>query len=263
MRVTDAGRGRWLTALAAAAATVSVVLLLVTTAVATQRFRATTTTSPPNSASPSSSPAGNGGVEYPSTPPLSASAFPGGQLVYGDTQKNAVFEVPARTDAWTVEPDVILGLEAAPGTTGPNPVVRSPASYDQGYCKAQRSLQRAYVGLGVSVESDDVAGSNTTILESWRAALADSAAQAGLDPPVVRPQRRVTLHDGTAGWLSSVAAAWEPDACEGPKVVVSVLSLDTGRFITSVVGFRYVAADGLSAADLETILMTTRLQRAA
>jgi hypothetical protein len=251
----DAGRTRALTALATSAAAAAVVMVLVTVAVATQQFARRDTEAAKVTGSPSSRPS----IRYPSRTPIAPKVFEGGQIVAGDTDSNAYFEVPSAGEGWTTSnledwiaiPDVI---------DGPKPRTLQPALYGHGYCEADPEGARAYVGLGVTPEfdSDDIKGWNEALLKSWRAALADGAKEDHIGAPVVQPARELTLNNGTTAWTSSLTSPWraEKDTCDTDRVEVTLLSIDTGRKVATMTAFRYLG----TGADLRPDLLQKILE---
>jgi hypothetical protein len=253
----DVRRPRGLAALASVTAAVAVVTVLVTAAVAAQRYAAR-----PGASTPSPTATGPS-IEYPSVTAITPSVFDDGQIVYGDTSRNAYFEAPSASAGWTYEEGTIIGVESPPDYTGPAPVVRAPVSLDLGWCAPDPSAQRAYVGFGVSVVSQDAQAANATIVGSWHRGLGWAKRQRDRATPVVGPQRSVTLGDGGTAWLTTLTSRWHTaeKPCGVDRVSVSVLSRDTGDQIASVVGYRRLGTGAdLSLADLTEILETVRPQ---
>jgi len=253
---TGTRRNTGLAAVAIAAAVAAVVTVLVSAAVAGQRF-ATRETADPTSAP----------VTLPTTPSISyqsgdlptASAFKDGQIRLSDPAANAYFEVPAADEGWVRagEGEVVQGTYPD-SYSGPKPWISLYFAVDENYCKPDKPLgitYRAIAGFGVPVDyTDDAKVAHLDVVKSWRVAIED-ADPKGPKPKISAP-RQVKLADGTA-WRTDIVTTGGGDRCDAPKATMTILSMDTGDEIASLIVEHDLGEKGdVSDAVAEKILMT-------
>ncbi|HYU86067.1 MAG TPA: hypothetical protein VEK80_14805 [Kribbellaceae bacterium] len=257
---TGTRRNTGLAAVAVAAAVAAVVTVLVSAAVAGQRF-ATRETADPTSAPPT----------LPTTPSISyqsgglptASAFPDGQVRFSDPAENAYFEVPATKDGWVgAGPLDYVEAKFPESYVGPKPWIINYVTLDRNFCKPKDEVHinyRAIAGFGVpAADTDDVKGAHLRVVRSWRVGLAHD--DPGAPAPKVGAPRQVELADGTA-WRTDLVTTGDGDRCDAPKTKMSIVSLDTGSGVSSMILVHDVGQKGdITDAEAEKILMTFGMQ---
>jgi len=258
---TGTRRNTGLAAVAVATAVAAVVTVLVSAAVAGQRFA--TREDAAASDSPTSHPSGSSGsptIVYPTDKPPTSTVFTNGQLVIGDTAKNAYFEVPARSQGWEYRDSMILGLEVKDSYVGLLPKVFGAAYYDVDWCGSDSlPTGRAYFGLTGPVDTDDVQAANLKARDGWVAGLSFDLKKGDPRPRATTP-RELTLADGTEAWVSSVEGRMSDGECASDKLKVTVLSIDSGANVATVVGHRYVGTGkDLSDAMVMKVLTSVRI----
>jgi hypothetical protein len=227
-----------LMALATAAAVVSVVMVLVSGAVAGQKFAtrdSNASADDPVTQTTAKPPVVDSTVEAPTS-----TVFPDGQLVIGDALKNAYFEVPAQREGWDYRDTMILGLEVKDSYAGILPKIQGAAYYDASWC-GTKSLPtgRAYFGFTGPIGTNDVRTANQRARDSWAAGLSYDLKKGDPGPRTTSP-RRVTTADGTTAYVSSVTGRMNDGECPSDKLKVTVLSIDTGKYVATVVGHEYL-----------------------
>jgi len=245
-----------LTALATAAAVVAVVTVLTSGAVAGQRF-ATRDSGSDGPTTPAAQTTGTPTIAYPTIDKPTSSVFENGQLVTGDAKRNAYFEVPAD---WDYLDTMLIGLETKDSYRGLLPRVFGAAYYDADWCGTDDlPVGRAYFGLTGPVGTDDVRAANLKARDSWVAGLSFDQ-KLGDKPPTTTSPRALTLDDGTTAYVSSVSGRMTDGECASDLVKVTVLSIDTGEYVATVVGHRFLGTGkDLSEAMLMKVLTSVRV----
>jgi len=253
MKSVIAGRG--LNTAATTAAVAAVVTVLLAGAVAGVRFtQRDAAAADPGVSSESPD------IDYPSGPSLTPSAFEGGRIISGDAAKNAYYEIPSERDGWAYRQGMKLGLQVTSSYVGLLPFIYGAAYYDQGWCGTTAlPIGRAYVGFAAPIRSSDVARANRRVLDGWVDGVAFDEPK-GHSPQVQAPHR-IELPDGTEAWVSSVRSTVHNQSCDSHTLDVTVLSIDTGTHVASVIAHRYLGTGAdLSDADMMRVLTTLRRQ---
>lgn len=250
--------------LAPVLATVAVVSVLVTTAVAGQQYASEQrqAAGPTTSASPTTS--------APATPTDRASTFPAGQVVYSDADLNAYFEIPSAADGWTKANGKIIGFESV--NEGPKPLVKDPAYFRHGWCRADEEWSnRAYVGFGSKVTTEDLTAVNEEVFKNWVDAIVtdedpDTPAKGRVTEPQDVEQGELTFADGGSGRISSArikvvsdGQKEADDVCNPPAMGLVVVSRDTGLKIANVVALYDIGTQRDVERDvIDTIVRSLR-----
>lgn len=189
-------------------------------------------------------------------------AFPDEQVVYGQLEDNAMFEVPARRTGWRVSSaDTFIYYADADG----NPVegVDGAAVFRQDYCpEAEGASNRGFVGFGRVSAGVTARQAGEALSKRWVGAIA-------LDPETGRSARHtpievtdVSLRDGSpAVRASATIEVGSHKPCDPPRVRFTMLSVDTGDAVANLVMVRDAGEPGVLAADTaEQILGTLQQQ---
>ncbi|MFC4786968.1 hypothetical protein ACT8ZV_21010 [Nocardioides sp. MAHUQ-72] len=208
---------------------------------------------------------GGGGTPGPGEPSASRTVekvhvFDDGQFVVGDRGDNALFEVPASAEGWSLESsDTVVYYLDRQGD--PAVGVNGPAVFRDGYCKKRStSSNRGFVGFTRSATGMGARQANTDLAKEWVAAISLNEDLRTSSPHTPVRTTQVTLADGsTAVRSTSRITLSDPGPCDPPAVQLAIVSLDTGEAVANLVMVRDLDAPGTLDDDLaEKILSTLR-----
>lgn len=189
-------------------------------------------------------------------------AFPDEQVVYGQLEDNAMFEVPGKRQGWTVSSaDTLIYYADADGNVVEG--VNGAAVFRQDYCsKAEGASNRGFVGFGRVSEGVTARQASEALSGRWVGAIA-------LDPDTDRSARHtpvevtdVALSDGSPAVRASATIQVASDKpCDPPRVLFTMLSVDTGDAVANLVMVRDAGEPGVLPVDVaEQILGTLQQQ---
>lgn len=204
-----------------------------------------------------------------------ATFFPDGQVIVGDRRDNADVEVPSVDEGWEVQaPRDIRGFQAeTPDGESVTVGVTGPALWKPTTCEDEYGYDvespRAFAGFtapGVDDgEADAVRRANEQTTEQWLRVF--RLAGDDLTDPTYES---ATISDGTparrARILTVPTSGREKGSCDATAVEISLLSFDSGDYVSTVVVSRRVADDGsdleggLPADVADQVLASPRLQ---
>ncbi len=182
----------------------------------------------------------------------------GVQEVRGGVHDAAVFEVG---DGWTLRPrGTSLFLTDAEGRI--SVALDGAAVFRDGACEAgagAASANRAVAGFGRPSRLP-ARRTSRVLARQWRDAVAHDSRTGTTHATGALRTRAVTLADGSpAARSDTTVAIARPRACEAARVRVSVVSLDTGRWTSSVVLLRDLdEPDALGGAAADRLLAGLR-----
>jgi hypothetical protein len=180
----------------------------------------------------------------------------GRQMVSGGEHDAAVFEVG---DGWVLRPrGTSLFYTDAEGRISAG--LDGAAVFRDGVCAAgEGASNRAFAGFGRPSRLP-ARRTSRVLAQQWRDALAHDARTGTTHEAGALRTREVGLDDGSTAVRTDVGLVIvEPSACEAARVRASVVSLDTGRWTTSVVLVRDLGVpDALDGAAAERLLASLR-----
>ena len=193
----------------------------------------------------------------PSAQERSADGAPGDvQVVSGGEHDAAVFEVG---DDWVLRPrGTSLFYTDAEGRISAG--LDGAALFRDGACAAgEGASNRAFAGFGRPSRLP-ARRTSRLLARQWRDALAHDARTGTTHRAGALRTREVDRDDGSAAVRTDVGLRIvEPSACEAARVRASVVSLDTGRWTSSVVLVRDLdVPDALDGASAERLLASLR-----
>ncbi|NYD57784.1 hypothetical protein BKA08_002022 [Nocardioides marinisabuli] len=183
------------------------------------------------------------------------------QLVRGGEHDAAVLEVG---DGWTLRPrGTSLFYTDAQGRISAG--IDGAAVFRDGFCEADgpgapgRPSNRAIAGFG-RVSRLAPRATSRELARQWRDAVAYDHRTATTHETGPLRTREVELADGSAAVRTDVALrVADPGVCEAARVQISVVSLDTGRWTSSVVLVRDRGVpDALGDAAADRLLGSLR-----
>ncbi len=184
------------------------------------------------------------------------------QLVTGGEHDAAVFEVG---DGWVLRPrGTSLFYTDADGRISAG--LDGAAVFHDGACAAQDGSvgeaatgNRAFAGFGRPSRLS-ARRTSRVLAQQWRDALGHDARTGTTHAAGALRTRRVELDDGSVAARTDVGLRIaRPGACEAARVRTSVVSLDTGRWTSSVVLVRDLGVpDALDGAAAERLLASLR-----
>lgn len=204
-----------------------------------------------------------------------ATFFPDGQVIVGDRRDNADIEVPSTDEGWEVQaPRDIRGFQSeTPDGETVSVGVTGPALWNPLTCEDEYGYEvdspRAFAGFtapGVDDgEADAVRRANEQTTEQW-VRVFRLAGDELADPTY----ESTTISDGTSARRARILTVPTGDrrkgSCDATAVEVSLLSFDSGDYVSTVVVSRLVADDGsdlgrgLPADVADQVLASPRLQ---
>lgn len=163
-------------------------------------------------------------------------AFRDGQTLYGDTADNLALDVPSGADDWELT-DIGDAVTFKTEDGADDFSVLGPALYAYESCPRDQSAL-GYVGLVTPIDDDgrgiDTVADRAMELFLYGETAGDKGEPKGSHTKIETSQ--VELPDGTAGVLqTSTASLARPDRCEPLSVEVSVVTVDSGAYYSTVV----------------------------
>ena len=178
------------------------------------------------------------------------------QVVSGGEHDAAVFEVG---DGWVLRPrGTSLFYTDAEGRISAG--LDGAAVFRDGACAAgEGASNRAFAGFGRPSRLP-ARRTSRVLAQQWRDALGHDARTGTTHEAGALRTRAVELDDGSVAVRTDVGLGIvEPSACEAARVRASVVSLDTGRWTSSVVLVRDLGVpDALDGAAAERLLASLR-----
>ena len=192
-------------------------------------------------------------------PPRPGHAFTGGRFLRGG---GARVEVPPPADGWTrTRGDVVVYYVDRRGD--PAVGVRGPAVFRDGYCaRRPGGSNRGFVGFARPATGVSVATANTALGRRWVRAVALDGDLRTSRPHTPLRTDRLTLADGTTA-VRSVSRIRVADhgPCGAPEVVVTLVSLDAGGRVATLVMVRDAEVRGALADGLADRILGTLTRR--
>ena len=188
-------------------------------------------------------------------PPRPGPAFAGGRFLRGG---GARVEVPAPADGWTrMGGDVVVYYVDRRGD--PAVGVRGPAVFRDGYCaRRPGGSNRGFVGFARATSGVSVRAANTALGRRWVRAVALDGDLRTSSPHTPLRTRPLTLADGTTAVRST---SWirvaDRGPCGAPEVVVTLVSVGTGRRVATLVMVRDAGVRGALPAGLADRILGT------
>ncbi|WP_299050675.1 hypothetical protein [uncultured Nocardioides sp.] len=227
----------------------------------------------PGPPSPAPTEATSGATEEETDEP--ATFFPDGQVIVGDRRDNADIEVPSVDEGWEVQaPRDVRGFQSeTPDGETVSVGVTGPALWKPLTCEDEYGYEvdspRAFAGFTApgedDGEADAVRRANEQTTEQWLRVFrlaGDDLADPSYDS--------TTISDGTPARRARILTVPTGDrgkgSCDATAIEISLLSFDSGDYVSTVVLSRLVADDGsdldsgLPADVADQVLASPRLQ---
>lgn len=184
--------------------------------------------------------------------------FPNPHVMHGTGSQNITFEVPT-SPGWTYDASTITGYDMEDGDGSDDPVVRHPAFYRRGFCEDNPEFSsRGFAASPPSYPGDDAKAANTALADKWIAGVRTITKDS-----IVSSRTQRELH---GGWYTEAVVDFDGSqgVCDPPRIQISLISLDTGEAIGSVL----VLADldvggGLDQFTIERIIGSARVDKPA
>ncbi|WP_109508036.1 hypothetical protein [Nocardioides speluncae] len=204
------------------------------------------------------------GSERPPSPKVPDPGFPGGQTIYGDRMQNIAIEVPAVDVGWTLlapgQGTYFAGKDNDGDGVGDGDTAVTDgqaAIYQLNWCEPEEEFEQPYLAsIGIESmtdnEDEDLRTANETVAKVWadEAAYQDDGVHTNKHSDIATES--FELDDGTEAFVSrsviTVASA-DRKKCDAPQHEVSVLTLDAGEHLVSVVLSRDLGLDGSLSHD--------------
>lgn len=191
--------------------------------------------------------------------PRPGHAFAGGRFLRGG---GARVEVPAPADGWTRKGgDVVVYYVDRRGD--PAVGVRGPAVFRDGYCaRRPGGSNRGFVGFARPATGVSVRAANTALGRRWVRAVALDGDLRTSSPHTPLRTRPLTLADGTPAVRStSRIRVADRRPCGAPEVVVTLVSVETGGRVATVVMVRDAGVHGALSNGLADRILGTLTRR--